>query len=79
MTLLTVVFAMQLPSFEWAAGAAVAAISNTGPALHIAFPDAPGYESFSAPALLTFCAGMILGRVEILALPILLTGSFWRF
>ncbi len=78
-TLLTVVLALYLPSFEWAAGAAIAALSNTGPALHIAFPDAPGYGQMADPALIALCAGMILGRVEILALPILLTGSFWRF
>lgn len=78
-TLLTVVLAMYMPSFEWAAGAAISALSNTGPALHIAFPDAPGYGDLSSPALVALCVGMILGRVEILALPILLTGSFWRF
>ncbi len=78
-TFLTVMLTLSLPNFEWAAGAAIAAISNTGPALHVAFPEAPGYGAFSDSALAALCAGMILGRIEILALPILLTGSFWRF
>ena len=47
--------------------------------IQIAFPDAPGYGDLDAGALLAMCFGMILGRIEILALPILLTGSFWRF
>jgi len=78
-TFLALMLSFALPSFEMAAGAAVAAITNTGPSFHLAFPDAPGYGEFSNLGLGTLCVGMILGRIEIIALPILLTGSFWRF
>lgn len=78
-TFLSISLSLYLPSFEWAAGAAIAAISNTGPALYVAFPDAPNYRDFPDAALIMLSAGMILGRIEILALPVLLTGSFWRF
>lgn len=78
-TFLALFLSLSFPSFETATGAAVAMLSNTGPSLHLAFPDAPGYGELGAGALLAMCFGMILGRIEILALPILLTGSFWRF
>ncbi len=76
---LALILSLSLPSFEMAAGAAVAMLSNTGPAFHLAFPEAQGYGEFSPLALAAMSVGMILGRIEILALPILLTGSFWRF
>ncbi len=78
-TFLALFLSLSLPSFEMAAGAAVAMLANTGPSLHLAFPGAPGFGEFSGAALIAMSFGMILGRIEVLALPILLTGSFWRF
>lgn len=78
-TFLALILSFSLPNFELAAGAAVAALSNTGPAFHMAFPDAAGYGEFPPAALLAMCVGMILGRIEVLAVPILLTGLFWRY
>jgi len=76
---LALFLSLSMANFEWAAGASVAMLANTGPSLHLAFPDAPGYGEFGAGALIAMSFGMILGRIEILALPILLTGSFWRY
>ena len=78
-TFLALFLSLSMPSFEIAAGAAVAMLANTGPSLHLAFPDAPGYGEFGGAAMMAMSFGMILGRIEVLALPILLTGSFWRF
>jgi len=78
-TFLALFLSLSLPSFDMAAGASVAMLANTGPSLHLAFPDAPGYGEFGTGALMAMSFGMILGRIEVLALPILLTGSFWRF
>jgi trk/ktr system potassium uptake protein len=65
-------------SFEEASNAAIAAISNAGPAF-LAGPGGAGdFSHLPAPALLALSIGMALGRVEILAVLAFLSPEFWR-
>ncbi len=64
--------------FEEASNAAVAALSNAGPAF-LAGEGGPGDFSHLHPkAILALSAGMALGRFEILAVLALLSPEFWR-
>ncbi len=62
--------------------AAAGAISNIGPAYDMArlgsFPEAPLYAAMSPLAQIALSLGMVLGRVEILALLTLLNFANWR-
>ncbi len=62
--------------------AAVSAISNIGPAYNMlaASPgqSLPEFFQFTPLAKLAYCAGMILGRVEILALLAFFNIGYWR-
>lgn len=68
--------------FSEALLASAAAISNIGPAYDIArphsFPDAPSYAGMNSIAQMALCVGMILGRVEILALLTFFNLANWR-
>lgn len=68
--------------FAGALLASASSVSNIGPAYEFArvvdFPDAPGYGQMSPLAQIVISAGMIFGRVEILALLALFNGVFWR-
>ncbi len=61
-----------------ALSAAAAALANAGPILHLAQPAAPAYAELPLAALWPFCAGMIAGRVELIAFFSLFTLGFWR-
>lgn len=62
--------------------AAVSAIGNIGPAYNFVgsadFADAPLYRDMAASAQLSLSFGMIIGRVELLALLSLFNLSYWR-
>lgn len=62
--------------------AAASALGNIGPVYDMArplhFPGAPGYAEMPATAQVALCAGMILGRVEILAILTFINLSNWR-
>lgn len=68
--------------FSGALLAATGAVSNIGPAYEFAriaeYPDAPTYGEMSPFAQLVLCAGMVFGRVEILALLAVFNVLFWR-
>lgn len=62
--------------------AGAGALGNIGPAYDMArlanFPNAPTYAAMTAPAHLALCVGMVLGRVEILALLTFINLANWR-
>ncbi|MGD2133931.1 MAG: potassium transporter TrkG [Maricaulaceae bacterium] len=65
--------------FPVAAAAAAAALTNAGPALALVEgPEAAGALLSTTSGLSIFCAGMVLGRLEVFAVFALLTPSFWR-
>lgn len=68
--------------FSGALLAATGAVSNIGPAYEFAriaeYPDAPTYGEMGPFAQLVLCAGMVFGRVEILALLSVFNVLFWR-
>lgn len=68
--------------FSGALLAATGSVSNIGPAYEFAriadFPNAPTYAQMSPVAQITLSAGMIFGRVEILALLSIFNVIFWR-
>ncbi len=62
-----------------AVGAATAALANAGPMLHAAVGARDVATLLaSEPALVTLCAGMMLGRVEVLAVFAVLLPGYWR-
>ena len=61
-----------------AVAAAIAALSNTGPALTLITSEISGYAAISDPGLWVLSFTMILGRLEMLPLLILLSPLFWR-
>ncbi|GBE43787.1 MAG TPA: TrkH family potassium uptake protein [Rhizobiales bacterium] len=68
--------------FSGALLAATGSVSNIGPAYEFArvtdFPNAPTYAQMSPVAQIAISAGMIFGRVEILALLSIFNVIFWR-
>jgi len=68
--------------FNGALIAAAGAVSNMGTVYDIAQPDnfssAPGYAAMSPFGQFVLCAGMILGRFEILSLLSIFMTVFWR-
>ena len=78
LTALAMVFAGFGSSFENAIVLAVSALSTTGPLISIA-PETEIVLADLAPvAKLVFCGGMILGRLEMLAIIALLSSDVWR-
>ena len=65
-------------SFDLAAAAATAALSNTGPLIQLAEGGAAGYAGFSEPLRWLLVAAMILGRLEAAAALALINRAFWR-
>ncbi len=65
-------------SFELAAAAATAALSNTGPVIALAEGGADGYAVFQSPLRWLLLAGMILGRLEAAVALALINRAFWR-
>lgn len=66
-------------SFELAAAASTAALSNTGPLIALADAAASGYAVFSEPLRWLLLAGMILGRLEAAVALALINRAFWRW
>ena len=65
--------------FEHALAAAVASLSNTGPAFAAALgPAAPGFPDMPEGARLVCAAAMVIGRVEVLAVVALANPAYWR-
>jgi trk system potassium uptake protein TrkH len=64
--------------FEEASNAAIAAISNAGPAFLAGPAGAGDFSHLPAPALMALSFAMALGRVEILAVLAFLSPEFWR-
>lgn len=59
--------------------AAASAVSNSGAGLDLASSDGTEtFASFDVPAKWALCAGMIVGRLEVLAVLVLLSPRFWR-
>ncbi|MBZ8119390.1 TrkH family potassium uptake protein [Roseovarius sp. LXJ103] len=75
---LTVILAALGVGFEEAIILSIAALSTTGPLTQVA-GDAPIMLALLAPgAKLVLCAGMVLGRLELLAIIALLNPGLWR-
>lgn len=68
--------------FAGALIASAGSVSNIGPVYEFArvadFPNAPTYAEMTPIAQITLCVGMVLGRVEILALLSIFNVIFWR-
>lgn len=80
--LITMIVAWDGVPFAGALLAAAGSVSNIGPVYEFArvvdFPDASNYAEMGPVAQLALCAGMILGRMEILALLSIFNVMFWR-
>jgi trk system potassium uptake protein TrkH len=74
----TVIFAGLGLSFENAIILSISALSTTGPLVVIAPEDSFSLLELAGSAKLAFCAAMILGRLEMLAIIALLTSDVWR-
>ncbi|MGF1455495.1 MAG: TrkH family potassium uptake protein [Alphaproteobacteria bacterium] len=64
--------------FMEAISASLSVLSNTGPAFQLATGGQTGYADLPAGAKVLLCVGMVLGRVEVLALLSLLNPAYWR-
>jgi trk system potassium uptake protein TrkH len=75
---LTLLLAMAGTTFHQAIVLATAGLSTTGPLIVVALPDAPDLITGSDALKTIFCAAMVLGRMETLALIALFNPEFWR-
>jgi trk system potassium uptake protein TrkH len=64
--------------FERAVVLAIAALSTTGPLADLALPGGEGYQRLSDAAKVVLAAGMVLGRLEMIALLAILSPRVWR-
>jgi len=64
--------------FEEALIFATAAISTTGPLVHLAHDGGLSYADLNDPARAILCLAMIVGRLEVLVVVSLLNPSYWR-
>jgi len=65
--------------FEDAVVTGAASLSNMGPLLHAVLPESGlVYADFTKLQMLVSALLMLIGRVEVLAVLILFTPSFWR-
>lgn len=71
-------FALTGASFEQAMVLAIAGLTTTGPLVESAAATPIVLNELSHAAKLTFCAAMVLGRLELLAFIALLTSGVWR-
>jgi trk system potassium uptake protein TrkH len=82
LAVLTLVLSAAGIPFIGALMAGVGALSNIGPIydfVHLdLFPSAPSYADMTTLAKLSLSAGMILGRLEIVAFLSLLSMFYWR-
>jgi trk system potassium uptake protein TrkH len=75
---LTAALAMSGVGFERAVVLAIAALSTTGPLADLALPGGEGYQRLSDAAKVVLAAGMVLGRLEMIALLAILSPRVWR-
>lgn len=75
---LTVAFSGLGLNFENAIIVSVAALSTTGPLVGLAPEASVSLLDLGAGAKLVFCGGMVLGRLEMLAIIALLASDIWR-
>lgn len=75
---LVMAFALTGASFEQAMVLAIAGLTTTGPLVEAAAATPIVLNELSHAAKLTFCAAMVLGRLELLAFIALLTSGVWR-
>ncbi|WP_170359012.1 TrkH family potassium uptake protein [Ruegeria arenilitoris] len=78
LALLDVVLAAEGVGFERAMVLSVAVLSTTGPLIELATDLPIRLIDLSAGAKLTMCAGMVIGRLETLAIIALITPALWR-
>ena len=64
--------------FEQALVLAIAALSTTGPLIHVAGDSAISLALLEPTAKMVLCFAMVLGRLETLAIIALLTPNLWR-
>ena len=76
--LMVLIFTGYGHSFETAAAAAAATLSNTGPLLSLVEYGESTYNAFEIFPKLVLCAAMILGRVEAVVALALFNRAFWR-
>ncbi|WP_295313527.1 potassium transporter TrkG [Roseobacter sp.] len=78
LAVVTMLLALLGVAFEDALVLAVAGLSTTGPLTQFAAEDPIRLAELSASAKSVFCAAMVLGRLETLAIIALLTPDLWR-
>ena len=76
--LLAVAFAALGLDMRAALAAAVAGLSNNGPALAVGLAEGGSYAVLPSGAKWVFCLAMVLGRLELLVVLIVLSAGFWR-
>ncbi len=75
---ITMLLALLGVEFEDAIVLAVAGLSTTGPLISFAAEEPIALSELSGTAKAVFCAAMVLGRLETLAIIALLTPDLWR-
>ena len=76
--LFNLLFAMMGAGFEQSMVLTVAALSTTGPLIELATDVPLRLVDLSEGAKLSFCAAMVIGRLETLAIIALITPALWR-
>ncbi|MFY0680036.1 MAG: TrkH family potassium uptake protein [Thalassovita sp.] len=74
----TMLFAGFGSDLEGAITLAIAGLSTTGPLVMVASDSAVVLADLSGAAKLAFCAAMVLGRLEMLAIVALISSEVWR-
>ena len=77
-TVFTLVLAWIVGDLEQALVLTIAALSTTGPLVTLAADTPIALADMAISAKLVFCAGMVLGRLETLAIIALVTSDLWR-
>jgi trk system potassium uptake protein TrkH len=75
---LAVLLALSGQGFEPAMILTVSVLTNTGPLVTAAASEPIGLLALSGPVKILLCAGMVLGRLELLAMIVLLSPEIWR-
>lgn len=75
---LTAALAMTGVGFERAVVLAIAALSTTGPLAELAIAGGEGYQRLTDVAKVVLAGGMVLGRLEMVALLAVLSPQLWR-
>lgn len=78
LAVLVVILAIGAHSFELAAAAAVASLSNSGPLIYLAEQGKEGFFAIEEPYRWALAAAMVLGRLEAAVALALINRWFWR-